>query len=67
VDDVSLRVGRGEIYAFLASTAREDDHHPHAAGDDPANERAAYLLGKSVHDARDPAQVGYLSRRSRLS
>jgi ABC-2 type transport system ATP-binding protein len=63
VDDVSLRVGRGEIYAFLGlNGAGKTTSIRMLLGMIRPTSGAAYLLGKSVHaDACDLwAQVGYL-------
>ncbi|HEX3270166.1 MAG TPA: ABC transporter ATP-binding protein [Ktedonobacterales bacterium] len=63
VDDISLRVGRGEIYAFLGlNGAGKTTTIRMLLGMIHPTSGAAYLLGKSVHtDARDLwAQVGYL-------
>src|SRR5262245_36877131 len=63
VDDVSLRVGRGEIYAFLGlNGAGKTTTIRMLLGMIQPSAGAAYLLGKPVHvDARELwAQVGYL-------
>src|SRR5262245_20873706 len=63
VDDVSLRVGRGEIYAFLGlNGAGKTTTIRMLLGMIRPSAGAAYLLGKPVHaDARELwAQVGYL-------
>jgi ABC-2 type transport system ATP-binding protein len=63
VDDVSLRVGRGEIYAFLGlNGAGKTTTIRMLLGMIRPTSGAAYLLGKPVHtDARAIwAQVGYL-------
>src|SRR5215831_13751316 len=63
VNDVSLRVGRGEIYAFLGlNGAGKTTTIRMLLGMIQPTSGAASLLGKPVHaDARDLwAQVGYL-------
>jgi ABC-2 type transport system ATP-binding protein len=63
VDDVSLRVGRGEIYAFLGlNGAGKTTTIRMLLGMIRPSAGSARLLGKRVHaDARDLwAQVGYL-------
>jgi ABC-2 type transport system ATP-binding protein len=63
VDNVSLRVGRGEIYAFLGlNGAGKTTTIRMLLGMIQPTSGVAELLGKSVHaDARDLwAQVGYL-------
>ena len=63
VADVSLRVGRGEIYAFLGlNGAGKTTTIRMLLGMIRPTNGAAYLLGKPVHaDAREIwAQVGYL-------
>src|SRR5215831_6882263 len=63
VDNVSLRVGRGEIYAFLGlNGAGKTTTIRMLLGMIRPTSGAAFLLGKQVHaDARDLwAQVGYL-------
>jgi ABC-2 type transport system ATP-binding protein len=63
VDDVSLRVRRGEIYAFLGlNGAGKTTTIRMLLGMIQPTSGAAYLLGRPVHvDARDLwAQVGYL-------
>jgi ABC-2 type transport system ATP-binding protein len=63
VDDVSLRVGPGEIYAFLGlNGAGKTTTIRMLLGMIQPSAGAAYLLGRPVHpDARDLwARVGYL-------
>lgn len=63
VDNVSLRVGHGEIYAFLGlNGAGKTTTIRMLLGMIQPSAGAAYLLGKPVHaEARDLwAQVGYL-------
>src|SRR5262245_16112268 len=67
VDDVSLRVGRGEIYAFLGlNGAGKTTTIRMLLGMIRPASGAASLLGRPVHaDARDLwAQVGYLVETS---
>src|SRR5947209_20465677 len=63
VDNVSLRVGQGEIYAFLGlNGAGKTTTIRMLLGMIKPSAGVAYLLGKPVHaDARDLwARVGYL-------
>src|ERR1700759_4077102 len=63
VEDVSLRVGRGEIYAFLGlNGAGKTTTIRMLLGMIRPSAGVAFLLGKPVHaDARELwAQVGYL-------